>query len=58
LIFQAINVVDNLVFREWALYGHSNLIEHDLPHQMKLIKMIFWEYEQEHQKALSEFEVK
>lgn len=50
-------MVDNPAFREWALYGRNNLTECDLPHRTKLIEMIFREYEQEHQKALSEFEV-
>jgi hypothetical protein len=53
-----INVVDNLVFHEWTLYGHNNLTERDSPHRTKLIEMIFREYEQEHQKVLGEFEVK
>ncbi|KAH9970382.1 hypothetical protein BGW80DRAFT_1135566, partial [Lactifluus volemus] len=39
-----------------ALYGRNNLTERDLPHRTKLIEMIFREYEQEHQKALSKFE--
>jgi hypothetical protein len=56
-VSQAINVVDNPLFRDWALYGRNNLTEHDLPHRTKLLEMIFEEYENEHRKTLSDFQV-
>ncbi|KAF8473052.1 hypothetical protein DFH94DRAFT_620664, partial [Russula ochroleuca] len=37
------------------LYGCNNIADQDLPHQTKLIQMIFWEYEQEYQKTLMQF---
>jgi hypothetical protein len=49
--------VDNPLFRDWALFGRTNLSERDLPHQTKLLEMIFEKYENEHQKMLSDFQV-
>jgi len=57
LYSQAINVVDNRLFRDWALYGRNNLTEHDLPHRTRLLEMIFEEYENEHRNTLSDFQV-
>jgi hypothetical protein len=52
---QAINVVENKEFREFALYGHKDISDADLPHRTKLVELIVKEYEKEHMKLVNDF---
>jgi hypothetical protein len=51
---KAINVVESKEFQEYSLYGQDNIIEHDLLHRTKLIKLIF---QREHSRLKDDFKV-
>lgn len=58
VITQAINVVDNKEFRDFALYGRKNVCDGDLPHRTKLTELLFKTYETEHLKLVNDFKVR